>query len=246
YIDKDRLHLEPGESPDALKIELDPPEGYCCPTSRDLTDYSLLERMKREAADAKRDGPAESQVHELLEKCRQALLGCRVAEAEMFAARALAIDPMCVAADPLVYKIHLLEQFKSPAVQMHPTLPGIDPNVVRAYNEILDSTPSKLFITVREPDAAPCEEKQETTAAPVKPNVCVDCAQNKEGLVRIRCQLGSFCFRLDCNQQGHGSLILGVGSDNVDPVSQFFGTALEGVFKALDSVISPEGKGPSH
>ncbi|MBI1914813.1 MAG: STN domain-containing protein [Planctomycetes bacterium] len=95
------------------------------------------------------------------------------------------------------------------------------------------------------PACTDCEEEQETAADAMKPNVCVDFDQNKEGALRLRLQLGRFCFRLDCNQQGHGCLILGLGIDSGDPVSEFFGTTLEGVFKAVDSVIKPDEKDQS-
>src|SRR5207253_1875653 len=101
--------------------------------------------------------------------------------------------------------------------------------------------------TLEKPDAdlACCEEEEEPAADVIKPNVCVDFDQNKEGAMRFRLQLGRFCFRLDCNQQGHGSLILGLGVGSGDPVSEFFGTALEGVFKAVDSVMQPDEKDQS-
>jgi len=169
----------------------------------------------------------------LIEQCRQALQAGKIGEAEIFASQAFALDPLRVAAHPLVYKMHLLSHLNTRAVQLEPCLPRIDPNIVPAFHEILEPSDT---------DLACCEEEQETTANPLTPGVCLDVAQQKDKGFRVRCQLGRFCFRLDCNQQGHGCLLLGLGIDSGDPVSQFFGTALEGVFKAVDSAIKPDEK----
>src|SRR5206468_8434950 len=55
-----------------------------------------------------------ARVNELIEQCRQALAVGKIADAEMFASQALALDPMRVAANPLVYKMHLLSQLNMP------------------------------------------------------------------------------------------------------------------------------------
>ncbi len=193
----------------------------------------------------------------LIEQCRQALQAGKIGEAEIFASQAFALDPLRVAAHPLVYKMHLLSHLNTRAVQLEPCLPRIDPNIVPAFHEILEPSDTDLACCEEEqettanpltagrpagPAASPGEEEQETTANPLTPGVCLDVAQQKDKGFRVRCQLGRFCFRLDCNQQGHGCLLLGLGIDSGDPVSQFFGTALEGVFKAFDSAIKPDEK----
>jgi hypothetical protein len=127
-------------------------------------------------------------------------------------------------------------QLKTPAVDLQPSLPPIDPGIVPAYSEILEKP---------DQDLACCEEEQEPTTAPIAPGVCFDFDQHKDGALRVRCQLGRFCFHLDCDQQNHGSLLLGLGIDSGNPLSEFFGTALEGVRKAFDSASKPDEKDSS-
>jgi tetratricopeptide (TPR) repeat protein len=127
-------------------LELDP---NCTEAQRGLARLETLE---------KEDG-AEEEVSQLLDRCRKALLAGRTAEAEMYAAWALARDPFRVAANPMVYKMQLLQQVAAPPVALEHRLPAIDPSVVRAYNEILQMVPPRQAIEVHEMNG---EEAQET------------------------------------------------------------------------------------
>jgi tetratricopeptide (TPR) repeat protein len=58
-------------------------------------------------------GGGEKRVSGLLERCQRAFAGGRYGEAEILARRAITLDPDAVAANPLVYKLHLLRQLRN-------------------------------------------------------------------------------------------------------------------------------------
>ena len=164
-------------------------------------------------------------VSQLLDGCHKALKEGRLAEAEMFASRALSLDPVRVKWDPMVTKMLLLNQVLSRAVTFHPLLPAIDFNIVRAYNELLGLKPPPMFVEVHETgDTEECEDGPESEAMPrlfldqssdeaLKPSLCLDIDQHK-GRLRCQLQLGllTICFLRD--EDGHNSVELSLPSED--------------------------------
>jgi hypothetical protein len=164
-------------------------------------------------------------VSKVLDACHKALKEGRLAEAEMLASRALCLDPMRVKLDPMVSKMLLLNQVLSRAVTIQPLLPAIDLNIVRAYNEILEMVPPRLFIEVHETGGGEeAEEAPQARTIPqffvedenveaVKPSLCFDFDQTRG---RVRCQLqfgfGTLCFVRD--EDGHNSVELALPADD--------------------------------
>ena len=101
-------------------------------------------------------GPCEG-CKALLNACHEAMDAGRQREAAALAAKAYALDPDQAAADPLVYKMHLVGDDAEPA-PITPCLPPVDPETPAAldqlYQESLRSAP------------ADGEEQEPPTAAP--------------------------------------------------------------------------------
>ena len=62
----------------------------------------------------------EKRVSALLQRCQRAFAAGRCTEAETLARRAIALDPEAVAANPLVYKLHLLRQLQDNFIDASP------------------------------------------------------------------------------------------------------------------------------
>ena len=105
-------------------------------------------------------GPCEG-CKALLNACHEAMDAGRQREAAALAAKAYALDPDQAAADPLVYKMHLVGDDAEPA-PITPCLPPVDPETPAAldqlYQESLRSAP------------ADGEEQEPPTAAPQAPS----------------------------------------------------------------------------
>lgn len=169
-------------------------------------------------------------VSRLLDDCHQALKEGRLAEAEMFASRALCLDPVRLRLDPMIYRMQFLDRVLNRAVTLQPLLPGIDFNIVRAYNEILGMAPPRLLVEIHEAGGEEeCEDGPRGQAMPrlfleqeagdvtvvtakdkdgneaSMPSVCFDIDPNKG---RVRCQLqGAFgTLRFLRDEDGHNSV----------------------------------------
>jgi hypothetical protein len=166
----------------------------------------------------------------LLQESREALLEGKQERAEMLARCALSIDRKAVMEHPLVYKMQLLAQVMSaPApVQLQPRIPGVDPNVVRAYNEILEmgpkaasyeasemKTPAKPVSrkkAAKEPDQMPILEVNEEPCeleilSEEKPanSCCVDIDLTGKRL-RFQVQVGAWTLKVSDESKDHLSL----------------------------------------
>ena len=170
------------------------------------------------------------EIDKLLNDCRKAVKEGHLAEAEMFASRALTLDPLRVQTNPMIYKMQLLNQVLNRAVTLQPLLPAIDFNIVRAYNEILDMAPPRLFLEIHEVGGEEeCEDGPRGQTVPQffldreagdvtvvadtdkegreasRPSACFDIDANKG---RVRCQLqcafGTVRFLRD--EDGHNSV----------------------------------------
>jgi hypothetical protein len=139
----------------------------------DATDGEECDPAPRK--ESARPAPAtERRVAELLEGCHKALVRGRCAEAAELARRALMLDPAGVAAHPLVYRMHLLEQLRqkqqeagqAPPVILVPTLPPTDPCIVEALEKVLAEEVERVVAPrlIRE-RGQPVEEEAEEKAA---------------------------------------------------------------------------------
>jgi hypothetical protein len=154
-------------------------------------------------------------VGELLETCQKALAEGRTTEAEELARRALVLDPARVAADPLVYKMQMLSQLITPEVVLRPVLPPVDPAIVRAYSEILDLAPPRLYVEVHE--AGGEEPSEPAPARPVElivdPDECdltIKPETPEASPLDIGLELGILTLRFRCDKDGHGSVSVGL------------------------------------
>ena len=162
----------------------------------DLQDQvaDLLAALRRQRQNEKA-GVAE-QVAGLLKACRLAAEAGDTVHAADLARQAFALDPERVAADPLVYKMHLLttsgpkckprcgrecpdnpeaEEVLPPPTEeaeppqaLRPCLPAVDPQVVSALDALLPEC--KVVPVIQEVEGPPCASGTEREANPSPPS----------------------------------------------------------------------------
>ena len=159
--------------------------------------------------------PDES-ITALLENAHRDLLAGRQTRARQFVQQALAEDRKAVLAHPLVYKMQLLSQVLSEPEAIEPRMPGIDPGVIRAYHEILESAPKRTCDEVRpaaekkpavlEIQEEACELEIVTDKPAGGPTLCID----RDGQrLRVQLQMCGWTFKLTDDAQGKPALSIG-------------------------------------
>ncbi len=155
----------------------------------------------------------------LLDRCHRELMAGRTMVAQQLLRQALALDREAVMAHPLVYKMQLLHQVLSEPESLHPRMPGVDPGVIRAYNEILDQAPKKSVpvrpASLKKEEKKPAalevqEEACELEIVPDRPacapTICVD----RDGQrLRVQVQFGAWTFKLVDEGNGKSSFSIG-------------------------------------
>ncbi len=158
-------------------------------TAAEAAEEPQAEPQRKRDADSQdqeeeQPGVAE-QVAGLMKACRLALEAGDIARAADLARQACALDPECVGADPLIYKLHLLNsdppkcsprsssecprrqepaEEAEPPVTLRPELPPIDPGVVGALDGLL---PECRVLPAKPGAEYPlCVEEQEARQAP--------------------------------------------------------------------------------
>lgn len=237
-----------------------------------------------EETGCKADGPADSRfsrstvpghVSRLLEECRTAMRERRLAEAEMLAARALALDPVRVRAHPLVYKMQLLDQVMATPVALQPHLPPVDSTIAQAYNEILNRVPPRPFLEVHEAgsfeesegtrtparagSAKPASlllqpegrnlkiagDEKEAEEVSFRPGFCFD-TDRKAGSLRVRCQMQLGLTTFRyLRDRGNNSIELSLGGRCGDPALTSAESLFDTVLKSLRMFGSSEVPGPA-
>jgi hypothetical protein len=169
------------------------PENEDCPF-RDIR-VEVTEK-KSSTRDAERDA-----VQKLMKQCHYYIHTGQIGAAAFTAARAYAIAPEMVVADPLVYKLHLkkwhdeaskcqtgvvVPPMECPGVKLEVSLPGVDATMVQALDEVLQCVEK----TVAEPKA--CTKSGCLCAAMCK--ACAKCCNGE----KCSCAAG----KCDCKSGG--------------------------------------------